>query len=239
MKERLFFYGLFLLVFANLAIGQQKQQKLDAFIPGLKGTGEKDDIILISTAKDLDTLSYFVRKSNANNCKGKYFKLKNDIIFNKSSNFIPIGGRNLDSNVDTNFVFSGNFDGNYYSISKFKIDDDVDYVGLFGFIKNATICKLNIQDANVKGNDYTAILCGCCAVGCLIKDCTIMNSSVDGNKYVATVLGFLANNSTIMLCRHTGCNILGMEYVGDICGYNENIVKKVLESVPTETTNVK
>jgi hypothetical protein len=203
----------------------QNSQKKDAFIPGLKGTGDKNDAILLNNRKDLDTLSYFVRQSQRNNCKGRFFKLQNEIVFKDSINFVPIGGRNSNNQADSNYVFSGNFDGNYKTISGFIINDNQNYTGFFGYIKNAEIAHVIIKDATVKGNDYCAVLCGFCGEGSLLHTSSVRMSMIDANNYVGTVLGYLSLNSTLRGCKYTGCNIFGKQNVGDICGYSERANK--------------
>ena len=37
---------------------------------------------------------------------------------------------------------------------------DTNYIGLFGYIDNGTIKKLNLSDVNVAGGDYTGALTG-------------------------------------------------------------------------------
>jgi hypothetical protein len=198
-------------------------QKGNNYIPGLTGSGVETDKILISSAKDMDTLSYFVRQSQKNTCKGKYFRVTKDIVFDTTKNFIPIGGRNYGNEPDSNFVFSGIFDGDYHLFTKLTIIDTTkDFTGMFGFIKDADVSKIKIAEATVKGKNYCGILCGFCASGSLLRTSSVRSSLVDGNIYVAAILGYLQQNATLRGTKYTGCNIFGLQNVGDICGYNEN-----------------
>lgn len=216
-----------LIIFLFLRIfNYSYSQNNNNFIPGLKGNGDQEDKIKITSSKDLDTLSYFVRQNTNNNCSGKYFIITNNIEFSDSNSFfIPIGGRNADCIIDTNYYFAGIVNGNNYYISNFHVENSLNYNGLFGFVKNAIIQRIKISNAVVKGNYYTAILCARTSGVSLIENCFVKNSLVDGSSYVGTILGYLNINSTIRGTNYSGCNIFGLQNVSNICGYNEAINK--------------
>lgn len=81
--------------------------------------------------------------------EGKTVILENDIDLENKAWF-PIG-KNLD------YYFNGTFDGNGHTIFNltFSLYDDVYNYGIFGYLNNATIKNLNIDEANIQIQDNT------------------------------------------------------------------------------------
>lgn len=89
----------------------------------------------IYTVEDLNSI--------ADKLNGEY-KLMNDIDLNNVT-FSPIGSSDLEP-------FSGRFYGNGYTISNLSIRDiDGQYIGFFGYAKNAIIQDLTMEDVYVVG----------------------------------------------------------------------------------------
>jgi hypothetical protein len=125
------------------------------------------------------------------------------------NNFTPIG--NYDETQ-----FSGTLDGEFHTISGLTINEDRDYVGLFGYLWQANIKNLIILGADIDGYDQTGALAGG------VQESNISNvivdmSSVDGSLYVGGVVGKLYD-SNIDKCASTGNAIAGEESVGGISG---------------------
>lgn len=149
-------------------------------------------------------------------------------------NFLPIGHRNEQSLTD--MPFSGTFDGNskqityLYNTESFKKDGQmpigarVDYVGLFGYLKGATVQNVNVtSNALVKGGNYVGLVAG------YAKDSKLSNvfgrygGTVEGTgNYVGGIVGY-ADNTWLKVGKDydnaiTNANVAGMQYVGGIVG---------------------
>lgn len=149
-------------------------------------------------------------------------------------NFLPIGHRNEQSQTD--MPFSGTFDGNskqityLYNTESFKKDGQmpigarVDYVGLFGYLKGATVQNVNVtSNALVKGGNYVGLVAG------YAKDSKLSNvfgrygGTVEGTgNYVGGIVGY-ADNTWLKVGKDydnaiTNANVAGMQYVGGIVG---------------------
>lgn len=149
-------------------------------------------------------------------------------------NFLPIGHRNEQSQTD--MPFSGTFDGNskqityLYNTELFKKDGQmpigarVDYVGLFGYLKGATVQNVNVtSNALVKGGNYVGLVAG------YAKDSKLSNvfgrygGTVEGTgNYVGGIVGY-ADNTWLKVGKDydnaiTNANVAGMQYVGGIVG---------------------
>lgn len=149
-------------------------------------------------------------------------------------NFLPIGHRNEQSQTD--MPFSGTFDGNskqityLYNTESFKKDGQmpigarVDYVGLFGYLKGATVQNVNVtSNALVKGGNYVGLVAG------YAKDSKLSNvfgrygGTVEGTgNYVGGIVGY-ADNTWLKVGKDydnaiTNANVAGIQYVGGIVG---------------------
>jgi hypothetical protein len=133
------------------------------------GTGTESDPYQISAAADLKALSTHVNSGNST--KNNFFVVTTDIDMNGVSDFIPIGGWNVDgTQVDLTVHFQGTFNGNgkvirNLSISKDISDKSVARIGLFGYVKgdsdsNAVLKSLGIEAVNLSGYLYVGALCG-------------------------------------------------------------------------------
>ncbi|MDR1848016.1 MAG: T9SS type A sorting domain-containing protein [Bacteroidales bacterium] len=173
------------------------------------GSGTLASPYEIWSARDLDTLSWWVRYGNdpKYTCTGKYFKLMADIdmsittgtdqkgnTYNRSSranNFIPIGARKeTTSSISVNiaYYFAGIFDGDNHIISNLKTTVmSNNYVGLFGHtggssttaIKNVYLTGINIQGEEVIGG-LIAIADSTTIENCYVSGIISAKSSIGG-----------------------------------------------------------
>ena len=101
----------------------------------------------ISTAEDLAYLSEIVNAGLVG--EDVEFVLANDIDLNtylQSHTWTPIG-------VGENFAFVSKFNGNGYTISNLKIDNDGTTQGLFGsLLGNAEVSNLGVVDCDISGD---------------------------------------------------------------------------------------
>ena len=62
---------------------------------------------------------------------------------------------------DKNHAFKGTFDGQEYTISNLKIEDnDLDCAGLFGYATNATIKNVNVKNVDIEAYSHVAPIAG-------------------------------------------------------------------------------
>ena len=193
-------------------------------------------------------------KATSRDYKDAYFLVTDDIDMSGYIstdgvyNFLPIGHRNEQSQTD--MPFSGTFDGNgkiityLYNTELFKKDGQmpigarVDYVGLFGYLKGATVQNVNVtSNALVKGGNYVGLVAG------YAKDSKLSNvfgrygGTVEGTgNYVGGIVGYAdntwlkvgedydnADNTWLKVGEDydnaiTNANVAGMQYVGGIVG---------------------
>ena len=159
--------------------------------------------------------AYFRRIEIPVGGESMYFKLAKDIDFSIISGanpWTPIG-----SQADP---FKGHFNGGGTTISNMTISDaSSDYHGFFGY-STGTIQNLNVLNANVTGNQYSATVCGYNIGGSIIH-CAAIGGSVTGNgDYTGGVCGY-SENGTINAC-YNSAHVTGFSYVGGICSKIEN-----------------
>ncbi len=185
----------------------------------------------ICTADDLNNIR--------NNLSGKYI-LMNDIDLSSYKNWTPIG---------TNPTpFTGILDGNNFSIKNLSLKSDIntaetDNLGLYGFIKNAAILNLKIDNLNININfPYNSnFFVGGAVAYCYdskIDSCEVNgNISIKsgGNIYAGGIVGYIgdADKSTVIkkCVSQVDMQIIGENnsifdlevveytYVGGIAGY--------------------
>ena len=162
------------------------------------GSGTESDPYLITSAEDLALLAELVNE-NQLIFKSLYYKLTTNIdmsdygeLFNDGEGWIPIG--NLDN------PFEGYFDGDNKTVSGLYTNNQNNlYVGLFGYLKGATVKNLGMIDVNI--NNAPSIL---------------------AISFVGTIAGYNDGLSNITNCYSTG-NVksdtyLHSTYTGGIAG---------------------
>lgn len=105
----------------------------------------------IASEADLVKLAEFV--NSGADTTGSIFIFDNDIDMSSVANFTSIGN-------DASHAFKGTIYGNGHVVKNLKIDSTSDYQGLFGYVQQATIQDLGVEDANIKGGAYSGILFG-------------------------------------------------------------------------------
>ncbi|WP_075602692.1 GLUG motif-containing protein [Saccharicrinis aurantiacus] len=139
--------------------------------------------------------------------------------------FSPLGDHNTYGFRDR-VAFTGNFDGQGYSISGLYINRPFDnYIGVFGFTKGATIKNLTIDAANFLGGSYTGGLVGYTFKNQLkeeefqskFENCNIINSKVFANSYVG---GFAGNMyyDIVTNCSVQNIDLTSSSYSGGFVG---------------------
>ena len=165
----------------------------------------------IYTKDDLDSIKL--------DMAGKYI-LMNDIVFN-DSDYVKGGsfynsGKGWEPIGTSSTNFTGVFDGNGYKIKNLYIKNpEQDYIGLFGYMNNATVKNITVENGNITGGNYTGGIVGYITKSNLIG-CDFVGN-VYGNDYIGGVTGCSDYRTTISYCNTQGF-VSGKIYVGGIAG---------------------
>jgi hypothetical protein len=156
------------------------------------GSGTADEPYLIGNARQLQNIG----KSEYLNT-GKYFKLIADIDLTGVT-WTPIGTYSSDLSTS---AFVGVFDGNGHKIMNISFNDTTKRnVGLFGYLYNATVTNLIIENANITAKQYVGALSGC-AKNSTVEKVGVRNSILRAENsnyaYVGGLIGDVnADNSS-------------------------------------------
>ena len=126
------------------------------------GAGTEKDPYVISDEAALNALRQSV--AGGSSYAGKYFVLGDNITL--TADWIPIGSQDK--------PFSGTFDGAGNTISGMKIEAASGYTGFFGYLSDARVNNLTIEDALITCADdaWVGVLAGY-AGGSTITDCSV------------------------------------------------------------------
>lgn len=149
------------------------------------------------------------------------YKQMADIDLSGFENWIPIG--NYNSRNESGNKFQGCYDGCGFEIKNLQINSDAQYVGLFGYIYNATIKNVTISSGSVTSSDSHADAGGIvgyasCSLNSMSYIINCKNSADVTAKVAWGCAGGISGGSyqTIIACVNTG-NITGASsYVGGI-----------------------
>ena len=147
----------------------------EAVIDGDKVT---ENVLFISDARKLESFQFAV--NGGKSFAGKTVMLSADIDMNDAyyDKWFPVGQTGATQ-------FMGTFDGHGYTIKNLNIDSTkqtgANYSsGLFGWLNNATVKNLNIENATVKGNHNVGVIAGYLeTAGCTISNCNVTNATVE------------------------------------------------------------
>ncbi|AUM64976.1 filamentous hemagglutinin [Brevibacillus laterosporus] len=173
------------------------------------GGGTQADPYIVSNEEDLNN----VRKN-----LGAWYVQDQDIVmasFQSGEGFEPIG--------TTNAPFTGNYDGRGHFIKGLFMNQNRNYVGLFGAGRTATIRNVRLIDPNItNGKQTTGGLIGY-IVGCRIFNCNVIGGTVEGRG--GKVGGLIGDayayspqsswNTEIRYCYNYKCNV---KSAGNIAG---------------------
>lgn len=173
------------------------------------GTGSESDPFIISTAKQLYSLSV-----GQSQYLGSHFQLGADIDFAswdwEGQPWVPIG-----NDPD---MFTGSFDGNGYKIKNLYIDMPRANVGMFGVINGAMIKHVILEEVQVRALNIAGAL-----VGRNVGGSVVQNSSASGKVEGMDTLGGLVgyNGATsIIQSSSSAVHVKGNNNIGGILGSN-------------------
>ena len=120
--------------------------------------------------------------------------------------------------------YTGKFDGKGHTISGLYVKSTTDaYVGLFGYVRNAEISNVGVEDSYFDGAVYAGGICGH-GVSITITNCYSTGEvrSSGSNSYVGGICGdcisFSGSPVTITNCYNIGEVSGSGDYVGGVCG---------------------
>ncbi|MDR1184922.1 MAG: hypothetical protein LBK67_09005, partial [Coriobacteriales bacterium] len=177
----------------------------------LEGEGTEGNPYKIANVALLQKMNRLVNSSDGS-YRDKYYQLTADIDMADES-WLPLG-RNA---VTT--AFTGTFDGNGKTISNLTISG-TSYVGMFGYINNATIMNLNLKDYDIQStSDYTAALVASSAGTSTITGCKV-SGTINGNWETAGIIARVTGSITIEKCSVDGTirTVFSESSVGDVAG---------------------
>ena len=148
-----------------------------------------DSYMLVNNVEDLQNIMSFLHANYALSCN-----------INASETESWSGGRGFKPLTYKNLPFSGNFDGNGFTISNIYINrSDEKFVGLFGLAKgyeslHTHIENLSLKNFKITGRTYVGALAG----GLIynnIKNVHILNSNVTGEEIIGGIAGTVGSAS--------------------------------------------
>ena len=185
-----------------------------------KGNGTEDNPFTIKNCTHLNNTRLFLNYS---------FVMYNDIDmsvctvdqWNGGNGFRPLGNETT--------PFNGSFDGGAYTISNFYSNfTDCDYVGLFGYVEDADIGNLGMDQLNISGGNYTGSLIGYANNTTIVKTFVRSNYSLEGNNVAGGLFGSF-NNGTINES-YARINVTGTTYGGIVGTLNDAVVNYTYSS---------
>lgn len=176
-----------------------------------EGTAESPYLI-----EDVDDLKKLAEKVNGGTTYEKtYFKLTANIDL-KNEEWTPIGTKVYvgEFGQPESRYFQGTFDGDGHQIANLTITGRNEYVGLFGYVKNATIRNCNVT-GTVTGDQYVGGISGYTSENCEVSSCYV-RGTVSGNKYVGGIVG--KGVGAIKNC-YALADVSAGDFAGGIVGY--------------------
>lgn len=174
------------------------------------GRGTETDPFSITEAAHLDN----VRKFNSS---GYFFSLQDDIDLGA---YIPAEGNGWEPIGTSDNGFMSVFSGNGHTVSGLWIDrPNTDYIGLFGYAKNALISdvRLVLGEKGITGGSYIGGIIGR-SMESVISGCSV-NGNISGNSYVGGIVG--AGSGDFIECCYTEGTLCCTGNVGGIIAYGD------------------
>lgn len=183
--------------------------------------GTKQNPFRIGTEAELQALRNEVNAGDRK--QGLHYRLTNNIHITET-NWIPIG-----SAISP---FMGNFDGDEYVISNLKTTADQDYWGLFGYVINAKITNVIVNDISVNmtltGGNFVGGIVGYSLWGLTMDSCAVLRGNItvtggDKGLYVGGLVGYVDCNLATWIFNsvkrsYSTCNVTGRAQVGGVVG---------------------
>ena len=204
------------------------------------GSGTEDNPWIISSADDLKTLADTV--NNGEQYTGTYFLQAEDIDLSNVA-WEPIGY------TDSDYYFSGHYDGGDYIISNAvstgKLDEDGQATaGIFGCVMDGSVSNLHVRNADftASGDESYGPAGGVTGIayGATIENCTVENSRVESERMPddSTCAGGIAGyaiGATFSNCASISNQIVSTAYAGGFVGEIDDDEEYGVEGFTTYT----
>lgn len=169
------------------------------------GSGTEADPYLVATAAHLNSVrnepeAWFLQTANIDLGVAPW---------NVDEGWKPIG----ENTASGKFV--GHYNGDNYSIQNMTINKTSDYLGLFGYLKNAEINNVILENIQVTARDYAGSLAGK-AENEDITNCSV-SGNLSGRYYNGGLAGEIISETSVLNCE-TDVVVLGVEYAGGMIG---------------------
>lgn len=130
---------------------------------------------------------------------------------------------------NTTNYFQGSFFGNGHSIGHLFINSSNDYIGFFGYINSysSRIEHLNLEDVQIKGNNYVGGIIGQASGYVPVTDCSV-SGYITGNDQVGGIIGRLSYGIIEKSINYGEIN--GNTKIGGIIGrmyYNSGVIVRM------------
>ena len=175
------------------------------------GSGTETDPYLIESAQNLAWISEMVN-SGVTEYMNTYFILTTDIKIDSTFLWQPAG-------FDGNHYFKGNFDGDSHIVIIY-LTSDMEYLGLFGYVREGSICNLNLYGKLKSYLSYSSNIGMCgyamyefinnCNNYCDIEALSSHAGGIAGKAWCSTLTN-CSNYGSIISVNGGGC-------YGGICG---------------------
>lgn len=168
-------------------------------------------------------LAWFAQNVNS---KGKLQDavLTNDLHLG-NFDWTPIG-------ISSSAPFTGHFDGNGHTISGLYINTKTNYMGLFGYVKDANLERISIE-GKISAKQYVGGLAGYAAGASSIDRCANHAEISGSGTYVGGLVGDLyAASGTVTNSFNTG-DVTGTTNCGGVIGANYNkdsVIKNIFNT---------
>lgn len=182
-----------------------------------QGSGTKANPYLIQNAQQLAYIAEMVN-GGLTHYENTYFKLTTNIEIDSTTAWQPIG-------LNETYYFSGHFDADNHLITLYLHTSTLQYVGLFGYIMNASINNLGV-DGIEKVTNVDATFTG--GIAAAINKTTILNCYYNGEildttlsslySYIGGIVGYMSDTSVIENSYNTGLIITTSGYAAGIAG---------------------
>ncbi len=171
------------------------------------GDGTPDNPYLIRTPEHLNNVRDYL---DANFLQTTDISLSGE--WSEGNGWNPIG--------DVDNRFRGNYNGSGNRIISLRIDSEGNHIGLFGYVMNGRIEKVNLIDVDVQGSEFVGGIAGIVAES-VIEECSVIGN-VTGGLQVGGITGFSSSESSLSKCFVDG-SVIGLEelsFVGGVTGVN-------------------
>ncbi len=176
-----------------------------------EGKGTASDPYRIETLADLDSLA------NQSDYWSSCFIQTADIDASATVNWNGGKGLNPVGNSDVNFT--GCYNGKGHIIDGlFMNSPALDYVGLFGYVYDATIDSIGFVNCNINGNYHVGGLVAYAEASDIFN--SYSSGVVSGGNCVGGLVGNSASSSSISNC-YSMCKVSGINNIGGLIGVNE------------------